>query len=41
MTVNMQEFVNGVAEKYPKELLQNRLTVEGNIIAIIFKEPST
>lgn len=40
MTVNMQEFVNGVAEKYPKELLQNRLTVEGNIIAIIFKEPS-
>lgn len=32
-------FVKGVKEKYPKELLDNRITIEGNVIACIWKDP--
>lgn len=34
----MAEFITGVLEKYPKELLKGRITVEGNVIACIMKD---
>ena len=36
---NIGKFIAGVEEKYPKELLENRLTVEGNVIGVIFQDP--
>lgn len=32
-------FVKGVEDKYPKELLNNRINTEGNVIACIYKDP--
>lgn len=32
-------FIAGVKEKYPEELLENRVTVEGNVIAVIYQDP--
>ena len=34
----MSKFISG-AEKYPKELLDGRLTIEGNVIGVIFQDP--
>lgn len=31
-------YLAGVKEKYPTELLKNRLTIEGNVIGIIYKD---
>ena len=39
MSINKQQFIAGVAEKYPEELLEFRVNLEANIIACIFKEP--
>ena len=35
---NIGKFISGVEEKYPKELLENRLTVEGNVIGVLFQD---
>ena len=32
-------FIAGVKEKYPKEVLEGRLTVEGNVIACCYIDP--
>ena len=32
-------FIKGVNEKYPKELLDGRITTEGNVVACIWKDP--
>lgn len=39
MGINKQQFVSGVAEKYPAELLEFRVNIEANLIACIFKNP--
>ena len=31
-------FISGVKDKYPAELLENRLTIEGNVVASIMKD---
>ncbi len=31
-------FISGIKEKYPAELLENRLTIEGNVVASIMKD---
>lgn len=36
---NFSKFIAGVEEKYPKELLEGRLTVEGNVISCLYKDP--
>ena len=33
------KFISGITEKYPKELLDGRLTVEGNVIGCIYQDP--
>lgn len=33
------DFISGVTEKYPPELLENRKTVEGNVVGIVFNDP--
>lgn len=33
------KFLSGVEEKYPKELLEGRLTIEGNVIGCIYQDP--
>ena len=35
----MSEFLSGVKEKYPEQLLKGRLTVEGNVIGCFFQDP--
>ena len=35
----MSKFIAGIEEKYPKELLEGRLTVEGNVISCLYKDP--
>lgn len=35
----MNKFIAGIEEKYPKELLEGRLTVEGNVISCLYKDP--
>ena len=35
----MDKFISGITEKYPKELLEGRLTVEGNVIGCLYKDP--
>lgn len=37
---NQEQFITGVVDQYPQELLRNRLTVEGNLIACLFADPS-
>ncbi len=34
----IEQFVAGVTEQYPQELLENRLTVEGNLIACLYAD---
>lgn len=36
----MSEFLSGVTEKYPKELLEGRLGVEGNCVFSFWKDPN-
>lgn len=36
----MSEFLSGVTEKYPKELLEGRLGVEGNTVFSFWKDPN-
>lgn len=35
----VKDFLSGVEDKYDNRLLKNRLTVEGNVIAIIYSDP--
>ena len=39
MEIDKNAFLKGVTEKYPEELLEGRITVEGNVCASIFKDP--
>ena len=39
MGINKQQFISGVTDKYPAELLEFRVNIEANIIACIFKDP--
>ena len=32
------DFIQGIEEKYPKELLENRLAIEGCVIGCIYKD---
>ena len=34
----MSDFVVGVEDKYPKALLENRLSIEGNVCGALFKD---
>lgn len=34
----MADFITGILDKYPKEILKGRVTVEGNVIACIMKD---
>ena len=34
----MMEFLTGVKEKYPAQLLKGRIQVEGNVISCFFKD---
>ena len=34
----MEKFISGVKEKYPKEILEGRLTVEGNVIGVLYQD---
>ena len=34
----IEQFVTGVTEQYPEELLENRLTIEGNLIACLYAD---
>lgn len=34
----MAEYISGVKEKYPSQLLKNRIEVEGNVISCFFKD---
>lgn len=36
--INISEFVTGVKEKYPAQLLKNRIEREGNVISCFFKD---
>jgi energy-coupling factor transporter ATP-binding protein EcfA2 len=36
----MSEFITGVKEKYPKELLEGRLGIEGNCVFSFWKDPN-
>ena len=36
--LGVADFITGVLDKYPKELLKGRVTVEGNVIACIMKD---
>ena len=38
--INSNNFIVGVTDKYPEELLNGRLTIEGNLVALLFKDPS-
>ena len=33
-----EQFVTGVTEQYPEELLENRLTIEGNLLAALYAD---
>lgn len=35
----MAKFITGIEEKYPTELLDGRLTVEGNVIGCLYNDP--
>ena len=39
MGIIKQQFIAGVVEKYPEELLEFRINIEANMIACIFKDP--
>ena len=38
MSVDKSMFIGGVTSKYPEELLEGRITVEGNVIACLAKD---
>ena len=33
-----EQFVTGVTEQYPEELLENRLTIEGNLLSALYAD---
>ena len=33
-------FIDGVVEKYPEQLLDGRMTIEGNLLACLFEDPT-
>lgn len=35
----MKNFISGIEDKYDKRLLENRLTVEGNVIGCLYNDP--
>ena len=37
--IKIEKFIAGITEKYPKEVLEGRLTVEGNVIACCYIDP--
>ena len=39
MAINKQQFISGITDIYPEELLEFRINIEANIIACIFKDP--
>jgi replicative DNA helicase len=39
MGIIKQQFISGVVDKYPEELLEFRINIEANMIACIFKDP--
>ena len=36
--INISEFITGVKEKYPAQLLKGRIEYEGNVISCFFKD---
>lgn len=38
MVIKVGKFISGIEEKYPKELLDGRLTTEGNVIGVLFQD---
>ena len=36
--INISEFITGVKEKYPTQLLKGRIEYEGNVISCLFKD---
>src|SRR5574344_2275930 len=39
MVIKIEKFIAGITEKYPKEVLEGRLTVEGNVIGVLYQDP--
>lgn len=39
MSINKQQFISGITDRYPAEILEFRVNIEANIIACIFKNP--
>ena len=39
MKIDKHQFVAGITDKYPEELLEFRINIEANMIACIFKDP--
>ena len=37
--LKIEKFIVGITEKYPKEVLEGRLTVEGNVIGVLYQDP--
>ena len=37
--LKIEKFIAGITEKYPKEVLEGRLTVEGNVIGVLYQDP--
>ena len=37
--IKIEKFIAGITEKYPKEVLEGRLTVEGNVIGVLYQDP--
>ena len=36
--INIAEYISGVKEKYPAQLLKNRIETEGNVVSCFFKD---
>ena len=36
--IDISEFITGVKEKYPAQLLKGRIEIEGNVISCFFKD---
>ena len=36
--IDINEFITGVKEKYPAQLLKGRVQIEGNVISCFFKD---
>ena len=37
--MNKSVFLSGIEKKYPEELLEKRMEIEGNCIACLWKDP--